>query len=78
MISHPGDVSLPLLFFLLALFIVVVAVTLVPLIVTPLCPLLPPHAEIVLIPRVDIVVVVALLILQNGHIDTSPLILPPL
>ena len=63
-ISHPGAVSLPLLLFLLALFIVVVAVALVPFVVLPLCPILPPHVEIVLVPQVGIVVVVALLLLQ--------------
>ena len=78
MISHPGAVSLPLLFFLLFLFIEVVAVALVPFIVTPLCPLLLPHIKIELVPRVGIVIVFALLLLQNGPIDTSPLLLPPL
>ena len=78
MILHPGDVSLLLLFFLLTLFIFAVAVTLVPFIVYPLCPLLPPHVKIMIIPQVGNVVVVAFLILQNEPLDTPPLIIPPL
>ena len=53
-------------------------VALFPLIVPPLSPLLLSHIEIVLIPRVGIVVVFVLLILQNGPVDTSPLLLTPL
>ena len=78
MISHPGSVSLPLLFFLLALFVIFVAVYVVPFIVPPLCHPLPPHVEIILVPQFRIVVVVALLLLHNGPLDTSPLIPPPL
>ena len=74
MISLPGAVYLTLLFFLLTLFTVVVALALVTFIVLPFCPLLPPHFEIVLVPRVGIVVVVALLLLQNGTVGTSPLL----
>ena len=46
--------------------------------VPPLCPLLPPHVEIVLVLQFGIVVVAALFILQNEPVDASPLLLPPL
>ena len=54
------------------------AIALVPFVVPPLFPLLPPHVEIMLVPQVGIGVFVALLILQNGPVDTFSLLLPPI
>ena len=56
---------------------VVVVVALVPFIVPPLCLLSPPLRNCAR-PTSQDFVVVAILLLRNGPVDTSPILLPPL